>query len=115
MKKLLFAFMFTTVAAGAALAQDTASVATPTPPPSTEIQNTDDQDKNKQVIAASELPAPIQTALAGQDYSGWTVSEASKTEKDGQTFYAVELKNGAETKKVKFDAEGNVAKEKEKQ
>ena len=66
-----------------------------------------------QAITASELPAPIQTALQGQDYSGWTVASATKKEKEGKTVYAVELKNGAETKSVKFDAEGNMLKEKE--
>ena len=107
MKKLLFAFAFMSLASVAVMAQDTTSVSPQAPPASTETQD------QGQAIAASELPAPIQTALQGQDYSGWTVAGATKNEKDGKTIYAVELKNGAETKKVKFDAEGAMIKEKE--
>jgi hypothetical protein len=108
MKKLLFAIAFMTAGSVAVLAQDTASVATPAPAPT---ETTQDQDG--QAIAASELPASIQSALQGQDYSGWTVGNAMKKEKDGKTFYSVELSNGSETKKVKFDADGNVVKEKD--
>ena len=110
MKKLLLAFAFMTAGSVAVLAQDTASVATPTAP-STEMS----QDQDGQAIAASELPASIQSALQGQDYSGWSVGNAMKKEKDGKTFYSVELSNGSETKKVKFDADGNVVKEKDKE
>ena len=111
MKKLLFAFAFMTIGTMAVLAQDPAPAATPTPAPSTEYQS---QDKDMQAIAVTDLPANIQASLQGQDYSGWTVANAHKKEKDGKSFYVVELKNGAETKKVKFDADGNVVKEKEK-
>jgi uncharacterized membrane protein YkoI len=110
MKKLLFAIAFMTAGSVAVLAQDTASVATPAPATPTE---TTTQDQDGQAIAASELPASIQSALQGQDYSGWTVGNAMKKEKDGKTFYSVELSNGSETKKVKFDADGNVVKEKD--
>ena len=109
MKKLLFAIAFMTAGSVAVLAQDTATVASPAP--ATEMN----QDQEGQAIAASELPASIQSALQGQDYSGWTVGNAMKKEKDGKTFYSVELSNGAETKKVKFDADGNVVKEKDKE
>lgn len=114
MKKLLFAFLFVFTAAIAALAQDSAATSEPTPatPPSSEYQNADqDQDKDKQPIAASELPAAITAALEGQDYSGWTVANAFKKEKDGQMMYIVELKNGSETKEVKFDAQGTKLKD----
>ena len=111
MKKLLFAIAFMTAGSVAVLAQDTASVASPSPAAAPTETTTQDQDG--QAIAASELPASIQSALQGQDYSGWTVGNAMKKEKDGKTFYAVELSNGSETKKVKFDADGNVVKEKE--
>ena len=113
MKKLLFAIAFVTAGSVAALAQDSASVASPAPAqPSTEIQS-QDQDQDKQAIATSELPASIQASLQGNDYSGWTVANAHKKEKDGKTMYSVELTKGSETKKVKFDADGNVVKEKE--
>jgi uncharacterized membrane protein YkoI len=113
MKKLLFAIAFVTAGSVAALAQDSASVASPAPAqPSTELQS-QDQDQDKQAIATSELPASIQASLQGTDYSGWTVGSAHKKEKDGKTMYSVELTKGSETKTVKFDADGNVLKEKE--
>ena len=98
----------------AVLAQETAPAATPQPAPSTEMQS-QDQDQDKQAIATSELPASIQASLQGNDYSGWTVGTAHKKEKDGKTFYAVELTKGSEKKMVKFDADGNVVKEKDKE
>jgi phosphate-selective porin len=106
MKKLLFALIMC-AATVVALAQDPASTATPQPAqtPSTEMQP----------IAASDLPAAVTASLQGQDYSGWTVSNAFKKEKDGKTIYKVELKNGAETKTVKFDADGNMLKAKDKE
>ena len=110
MKKLLFASAFALLGSVAVMAQDTTSVSPQTAPTTTEQSG--DQG---QTITASELPAPIQTALQGQDYSGWTVASATKKEKDGKTVYAVELKSGAETKKVKFDADGNMLKEKDKE
>ncbi len=67
----------------------------------------DQEDQDMQRISTSELPAAVQASLEGQDYSGWTVEQAFKKDKDGQTIYAVELKQGNETKKVKFDAQGN--------
>jgi uncharacterized membrane protein YkoI len=63
-----------------------------------------------QPVAASELPAAVTAALQSQDYSGWTVDKAYKKEKDGKLIYKVELKNGAETKTVKMDADGNMLK-----
>lgn len=111
MKKVLFAILFVFTAAVAALAQEPAATPAPATPPSSEYQ---DKDKDKKPIAVSELPATITASLQGQDYTGWTASNAFTTEKDGQTIYIVELKNGSETKKVKFDAQGNKLKDKEK-
>jgi len=115
MKKLLFAFAFMSLGSVAVMAQDSTSVS-PQTPPATEIQGAQDQSGDQgQAVTATELPAAIQTALQGQDYSGWSVANATKKEKDGKTMYAVELKNGSETKKVKFDADGTMIKEKDKE
>jgi hypothetical protein len=110
MKKLLLGILFVGGCTLSVLAQN----ATPAPAPETQ-PSTEMQDKEMQPVAASELPAAIRTSLEGQDYSGWTVSNTYKKEKEGQTMYVVELKNGTETKKVKFDAEGNKLKEKSKE
>jgi uncharacterized membrane protein YkoI len=106
MKKLLIA-LFMCTASVAAFAQDPSSTATPAP---TQGQSTDEM----QPVAASDLPAAITSSLESQDYSGWTVSNAYKKEKDGKTVYKVELMKGGETKTVKFDAEGNKLKGKDK-
>jgi hypothetical protein len=108
MKNLLIA-LFVCTASVAAFAQDPSSSATPAPAP-TQDQSTNDM----QPVAASDLPAAITASLEGQDYSGWTVGNAYKKEKDGKTIYKVELTKGGETKTVKFDAEGNKLKGKDK-
>lgn len=109
MKKLLFICLITFGAAAAVNAQDTTS---------TQRDNavrTQDAYTDKDAIAPTELPANIREQLQGQDYSSWTVSKAFRKMKNGQTVYAVELTNTAgDKKKVKFDANGNVMKEKEK-
>jgi hypothetical protein len=104
MKKLLFALIMCT-ATLAAFAQDPAA----TPKPAAAGQD------EMQPVAASDLPPAITASLQGQDYTGWTVANAFKKEKDGKTIYKVELKNGAETKTVKFDADGNKIKGKDKE
>jgi uncharacterized membrane protein YkoI len=114
MKKLALACILSLGSVAVIQAQDT--TATPsdryqTPTQDTQEPKSDYSDKD--VISATELPAPIQEKLKGQDYTGWMVSKAFKKEKDGKLMYAVELKNGSDTKKVKFDADGNVLKEKE--
>ncbi len=107
MKKLLFALIMST-ATLAAFAQDPASSATSQP---AQEQNAGSE---MQPVATSDLPAAITASLESQDYSGWTVSNAYKKEKDGKIIYKVEMKNGAETKTVKFDADGNKLKSKDK-
>ena len=120
MKKLLFAIAFMTAGSVAVLAQE-AQPQEPQTPPSTEIappapapeDQSQDQDKG-QAIAPSELPANIQASLQGADYSGWTVANAFKKEKDGKAFYSVELTKDQEKKTINFDADGNVMKDEEK-
>lgn len=105
MKKLLLSLIMCS-AALFAFAQEPAA----TPAPAQEQKSGDMQE-----ITASELPAAITASLQGQDYTGWTVDKAYKKEKDGKMVYKVDLKNGAETKTVKFDADGNMLKGKDKE
>jgi len=113
MKKLMFAICLMLGAVVAVNAQDTTSTTTPSSEYNTQSQN-QDQDQDKEAIAASELPAAVRASLEGQDYSGWTVGQAYRKMKDGKTVYAVEMKQGSETKMVKFDEQGNKLKEKDK-
>lgn len=77
-------------------------------------QNRDqDQDRGEE-ISIAQLPATVSEKLQSQDYVGWTVEKAHRKQKDGETVYAVELRQGNETKKVKFDAQGNEMDDKDK-
>lgn len=119
MKKLMFAFCLLLGAVIAVNAQDTTSTSTQSDQYRTQDMAGDDQDKwgdfeDKDVIAASELPSTIRQKLQGTDYSGWMVDKAFRKEKDGQTVYGIKLKKGDEKKKVKFDAQGNLLEEKDK-
>lgn len=111
MKKLALACILSLGSVAFLQAQD--STATQSDRYQTPAQEPKSDYSDKDVISATELPAAIQDKLKSQDYSGWMVSKAFKKEKDGKTMYAVELKNGTDSKKVKFDANGNVLKEKE--
>ena len=101
MKKLLLAvcLMF----GGATL------VSAQTDPSSSSSQTqTQDQDQDRQQISVSQLPDAVTSKLEGQDYSGWTVGNAyKKMDESNQEMYIVELRQGTETKKVKFDKDGN--------
>jgi Protein of unknown function (DUF2874). len=71
-------------------------------------QSQTQQDQDQQQIAVSELPEAVTAKLEGQDYAGWTVGNAYKKMDDAnQEIYIVELRQGTETKKVKFDRDGN--------
>jgi hypothetical protein len=104
----------------------TGTEATTTTPPTTDDQSTstttdqtgvtsDDQDQEGEKIEVSELPAAVQTKLQSTDYQGWVVSSARKKmwtdPSDPQAIskevYVIEAKNGSETKKLKFDKDGN--------
>lgn len=66
------------------------------------------QDQDQQQISVSELPDQITAKLEGQDYAGWTVGSAhKKMDESNQEIFVVELRQGTETKKVKFDKDGN--------
>lgn len=67
-----------------------------------------DQDQDRQQIAVSELPEAVTAKLESADYSSWTVGNAyKKMDENNMEIYVVELRQGTETKKVKFDRDGN--------
>jgi hypothetical protein len=109
MKKVLFASLFvagTIVAANAQeAAQDSAATSTTT---TTTVTSSVEQDGYVS-IKADELPDAVKKSLETQDFKGWIINAASYNEKEGK--YLVELKNGADTKKVKFDKEGKELKD----
>jgi hypothetical protein len=106
MKKLMLAMFLMFGGIAVVNAQDSTSTQTPTQTPTT-------QDQDRTQIQVTELPEAIQTSLQSQDYSGWTVATAYRsTQKDSSDetksmeVYVVDLKNGAETKTVRFDKDG---------
>ena len=106
MKKLLFAtlaFAGSVVAANAQeAASDSAAVTTTT---STTVTSSSSVEQDGYVsIKSEELPDAVKKALENQDYKGWIINAASVDKKEEK--YLVELKNGADTKKVKFDKDG---------
>ena len=117
MKKLMFALCFLFGAAIAVNAQDTTSTEDQSRYKTDEMPQQHDQhddDMGKEEISVAQLPAPVRDHLQSQDYTGWAVAKAYRKQKDDETIYAVELKSGDEIKKLKFDAQGNLLKEKEK-
>lgn len=75
------------------------------------------QEQEGEQISISELPEPVTAKLEGQDYSGWTVGNAYKksdASNNNEEMYVVELRRGTETKKVKFDSDGNKMDKKDK-
>lgn len=115
----MFAFCLMFGTAVAVQAQETSTQ----DQPSSQYKSQDDSKRDmkkgdkydeKEAISTTELPSSVLEQLGSQDYSGWTVNNAYRKEKDGQTFYAVELSQGGETKMVKFDSEGKKIKEKKK-
>jgi len=102
MKKIMLAVCLMFGGATLVAAQDQ----TPT---QSQTQTTQDQDQDRQQISVSELPEGVTAKLESQDYSGWTVGNAYKKMDDSQNeIYIVEMKQGTETKKVKFDRDGNL-------
>ena len=71
------------------------------------------QDQDRQIIQVSELPESVKASLESQDYSGWAVSAAYRSsqkdfsdETKSMEVYVIEMKNGTETKTVRFDKDG---------
>lgn len=60
-------------------------------------------------IPASELPSPVTTAI-NRDHAGYRIDDADKIEKDGLTYYQVELEaKGKKDKNLVFAADGKLA------
>ncbi len=73
------------------------------------------QTQDQEQISISELPDQVTAKLESSDYAGWTVGSAFKKMNDAnQEIFVIELRQGTETKKVKFDRDGNEI-EKDKQ
>jgi hypothetical protein len=107
MKKLFLATVILAGSVVAANAQEAAKDSTAaTTTTSTTVTSSSVEQDGYVVIKSEELPDVVKKALESQDYKGWIINAASYNTKEEK--YLVELKNGADTKKVKFDKEGKV-------
>jgi hypothetical protein len=67
----------------------------------------EDTTEKRTPVKLEELPAPVQQAIAGEDYKGWTASSAFLVTKGDKEYYEVKLtKEGSEANKVKLDKNG---------
>jgi hypothetical protein len=106
MKKVLIAaFVFASFAAANAqeVTKDSAAVSTTTSTSVSTSSVSAVQDGYTQ-IKAEELPEAVKKSLEAQDFKGWIINSAAYNKNEEK--YEVELKNGADTKKVKFDKQG---------
>jgi predicted aconitase len=104
MKKLMFASLAVLGSVAFVNAQDATPAPAPAPAENAAVAP-DQEDKAK--IKSEELPEAVKKALEAQEYRGWLINGATHV-KSTDT-YEVELKNGAETKMVKFSKDGKVA------
>jgi hypothetical protein len=133
MKKLTLAFCLLVGGIFAANAQDTTSVDKQQQQyPTQGAQSTQQDDREK--INSRDLPDAVKRSLEGTEYRGWLINSAykmkgttsgdlnqdstlnqsdstavTKPETEALTgeVFVVELKNGAQTKTVRFDKDGN--------
>jgi len=130
MKKLTLAFCLMVGGIFAANAQDTTSV-DKQQYPTQGAQSTDQDSREK--INSRDLPDGVKRSLEGTEFRGWLINSAykmkgtlnasdlnqdstnqadssavSKPETEGlaSEIYVVELKNGAQTKTIRFDKDG---------
>jgi hypothetical protein len=101
MKKLMFAFAAMLGSVAFVNAQEATDNAVKAP----ETVQTDQQDE-KVKIKSEELPEAVKKALEMQDYRGWLIDAAYKY--TATETFEVHLKNGAETKIVKFSKDGKI-------
>jgi len=65
-------------------------------------------DDNKTKIDPATLPDPVKATLAGDQYKGWTISNAWLVKADPAPYYSIELTKDNQTNTVNIDKDGNV-------
>lgn len=65
--------------------------------------------QDKTPVKAEDLPDAIKTALAGDDYAGWTVKEAFAVQTGGAVTYEISLQKGDENRVVSLNEAGEAA------
>ncbi len=136
MKKIMFALCFAVGGVVTVSAQDTQDTTSNQYRTETESQYPQDvmgQDQDLERIQATELPDEVKRSIEGEEFRGWLISGAFRTNEADQSMtdttstgvnepginatepveevFIVELKNGAETKTLKFDSNGQMLEE----
>jgi hypothetical protein len=113
MKKLMFASLAVLGSVALANAQEatpqesnqaTETVAPAPAPTAAEAPAAAQDQDDKTKIKSEELPEAVKKSLEGQEYRGWLIDAAYHVKSTDS--YEVQLKNGAETKTVKFNKDG---------
>lgn len=65
--------------------------------------------QDKTPVKAEDLPDAIKTALAGDDYAGWTVKEAFAVQTGGALTYEISLQKGDENRVISLNEAGEAA------
>lgn len=127
----MFALCFVLGGTVALIAQDTTSYQYRTETESQyPQQDASNLQQDRERIQATELPEEVKRQLEGEDYRGWLISGAFRATgsedpsmpadttgldpsinaqgMEDEEIYIVELKNGAETKTVYFDSNGQI-------
>ena len=61
-------------------------------------------------VKAEELPEAVKKTLAGEEFKGYTIAEASLVKTADASYYEVSMAKDKETKIVKVDKEGKLLK-----
>jgi hypothetical protein len=68
-------------------------------------------EDERQPVKAEELPEAVKKTLAGDDYKGFAITEATLVKSaDATSHYEVSLAKDKETKLVKIDKDGKILK-----
>lgn len=63
---------------------------------------------DKTPIKPEDLPQPVKTVLASEDFKDWEITSAFHVTEDGSEYYEVNLTKGPDRQTVKFDKDGKV-------
>lgn len=74
--------------------------------------NTVWEDEKGKEIQFTELPQAVQDAFNQSDYAQWRVDKVYKMQKDNQTWFKLSVTDGGQNKDIKYDANGQLMKEK---
>lgn len=67
-------------------------------------------EDERQAVKSEELPEAVKKTLAGDEYKGYTITEATLVKSAEASHYEISLAKDKETKLVKCDKDGKILK-----